>query len=343
MTKVVVSDIPHLSWGVSGEASFIASMTNIMKALGKETNYNELMGISGAAFRIQFHDEWCPSSGDWYDRSIVTQHLGFRTKNYMISEEQEKGISKEEAKNLIKKSIDKGLPVTGIDLLKIPEWGIICGYDDEKFYVRDYFDNNSEEYVVMKKFPWIIHILEEYPFSKMKKEFVIEQLRRVVDNFNVPVLDQHYHNGREGFKFWIDQINNDVIHEEKWDSHWHLNGWLYDLLFDARHAAHMFLFEIADLFVDEQKEKLLEIREKYKEISEYICKEWIYFPLPMWVDKEKKRTYIPPYDPETDPEPRWLNTIEWTPEMRQKGKEVLQNILKMEEEAITLLKFFLEE
>jgi hypothetical protein len=64
METVFINDIPSLGWGVSGEASFIGSLTNVMKALKKKTNYYELMGISGAVFRMHFHNEWCPSSGD---------------------------------------------------------------------------------------------------------------------------------------------------------------------------------------------------------------------------------------------------------------------------------------
>ncbi len=342
MSKVVIKDVPNIGWGISGETSFIAALNNIMKVLKKETNYYELMGISGAAFRMHFSKEWCPSSGDWYDRSVVTQHLGFRTKNYMVSEEEGKGISKPEAIALMKESIDSDLPVIGIDLLKIPEWGIICGYEGDKFYVRDYFDDNSNDYAVMTKFPWIIHILEEHTESKSKKELIIEQLQKVVKNFEVPMIGNQYHNGRAGFQFWIDQIDDDEAHKDNFSGHWHLNGWLYDLLFDSRHAAHMYLLEISELFSDTEKEQILEIREKYKKISEYVCENWIYFPMPVWVDKEKSRTYIPPYNPDVDPEPRWLASTDWTPEMRQKGKEVLTNILKMEETAINLLKSFLE-
>jgi hypothetical protein len=43
-----------------------------------------------------------------------------------------------------------------------------------------------------------------------------------------------------------------------------------------------------------------------------------------------------------NPEPRYLSTVEWTPEMRENGKNVLMKILEMEEEAIRLLKLFLE-
>ncbi|MHA2139601.1 MAG: hypothetical protein ACW98G_17085 [Candidatus Hodarchaeales archaeon] len=342
MSKVLIKDIPPLGWGISGETSFIASINNIMKTLDKETDYYELMGISGAAFRMQFSKVWCPSSGDWYDRSVVTQHLGFRTKDYMISEDEDKGINKAEARNIIKKSLDSGLPVIGIDLRKVPEWGIICGYEGDTFYVRDYFDNKSDEYVPMTKFPWIIHILEELSESKSKKELILEQLQKVVTSFEVPFVDNQYHNGRAGFQFWIDQINDDEAHKDKFAGHWHLNGWLYDLLYDARNAAHMFLLNIADLFSGDKRDKLLEVREKYKFISEYICENWIHFPMPNWVEKEKEQTFIPPLDPSVNPEPRYLSTVEWTPEMRDEGKLILSKILEMEEEAIDLLKSFLD-
>ena len=64
--------------------------------------------------------------------------------------------------------------------------------------------------------------------------------------------------------------------------------------------------------------------------------------MPQWVDKEKKRTFIPPYNPSVDPKPRYLSTVEWTTEMREKGRETLTKILEMEEEAINLLKSLLD-
>ena len=33
-----------------------------LQAMGEDVSYEFLMGISGAAFRVQLHEEWCPSS-----------------------------------------------------------------------------------------------------------------------------------------------------------------------------------------------------------------------------------------------------------------------------------------
>ena len=37
------------------------SLTITLKAIGSDLTYELLMGISGAAFRFQLHQKWCPS------------------------------------------------------------------------------------------------------------------------------------------------------------------------------------------------------------------------------------------------------------------------------------------
>ncbi len=62
--RIFIDGIPGLNWGRNNETSFIKSVQLALNALGENYSYNFLMGISGAAFRLHLHHEWCASSGD---------------------------------------------------------------------------------------------------------------------------------------------------------------------------------------------------------------------------------------------------------------------------------------
>ena len=357
MSEHIIEDVKPLLWGQSGETSFIASLANVMEAIGVETSYNELMVMSGAGFRMQISDDWCPSSGDWYDRSRTLHHLGYTTKNYSVRfEEVEKDlvitdeddsndlrtvglITKDKAIRMIKESLISGYPVIGIDLYQIPEWGIITGFAENDFLIRDYFGGTGDEYVNMRKFPWIIHTISERETDRTKKEYLIEALRNVVQTYNTPKFDEKW-NGKKGFEFWIKQLRNINVEDERYNEKWHLNGWLYDLLMDGRHSVYLYLKEWIDEFVGQERELLEQIQEKYFDIAVYIDKNWIYFPMPHWADQDNNRTFIPPFygpDAKEPHEPRWLPHTNWTEEMRLKGADTLSTIFEMEEEAMGLI------
>lgn len=347
MSTKIIQGIDPLAWGKSGETSFIASLTNIMKALGKSTSYIELMFMSGAAFRMQMSEDWCLSSGDWYDRSRTLHHLGYSTTNYPINhpdidKSDDTMISMEEAKKKIRDSINHGLPVIGIDLLGIPEWGIITGYESDTFYVRDYF-NPDENYSEMKKFPWIIHLIHERAVEMSRKEYFINALREAVKQYNVPKTDDVW-NGREAYKFWAEDVAKVDPEEEGYGNKWQLNAWLYDLWMDGRHAIYKYLEEWYNQFDGEALVVLKRIQEQYYQIACDIDYHWIHFPFPHWVDKDKNRTFIPPYygSGSKEPyEPRWLPYTEWTEEMRIEGSKVIKMISDKEEIAIQLIEHFI--
>lgn len=62
--KVFIENIPRLEWGKNTDNSFVRSVQLSLNALGENYTYEFLMGISGAAFRLHFNPDWCPSSAD---------------------------------------------------------------------------------------------------------------------------------------------------------------------------------------------------------------------------------------------------------------------------------------
>ena len=127
--KIFLDHIPRLEWGKSTENSFIRSTQLTLNALGDNYSYEYLMGISGAAFRLHFHPDWCPSSADatvGFDVSkVLFKSLGYAGNLHVIDDKNFLEI-----RNLFKKiieHIDQGIPAITINLKTCPELWIITG------------------------------------------------------------------------------------------------------------------------------------------------------------------------------------------------------------------------
>jgi hypothetical protein len=125
--KVFIKDIPQLTWGEGFDNSFIRSAQLVLNSLGEEYSYKFLMGISGAAFRLHFHPDFCPSSADSTVGFDVSSVL-FPSLGYQIAVSKIDGKSFKDIRSLYQKiteQINRGIPMIAINLKVCPEWGII--------------------------------------------------------------------------------------------------------------------------------------------------------------------------------------------------------------------------
>ena len=157
--SVFIEKIPRLKWSENRDNSFIGSVHLSLNALGENYSYNFLMGISGAAFRLHFKPDWCPSSADsttGFDVSkILFKSLGYKSELYWIDDNSFNNI-----KSLYKKiitQIDHGIPIVAINLKASPERGIITGYLKNKpgILCRTYYDE-SDEYSLAEHAPFAV-------------------------------------------------------------------------------------------------------------------------------------------------------------------------------------------
>ncbi len=58
----LIGGVPNLSWNEMN--SFMGALQAVGHRIGDHSGYAFLSGVSGAAFRTQFFDTWCPSSPD---------------------------------------------------------------------------------------------------------------------------------------------------------------------------------------------------------------------------------------------------------------------------------------
>lgn len=336
----VLTDIPALTW--DKECTFIGSLENVLNFLGEDTDYIELMGMSGAAFRITFNiSEWTTSSIDMYSRSESASFLGYYLEKYRILNRDGR-ISKPKSvvMEVIKDEIDYGKPVIGSNLLNIPDWGLITGYDGEDLLVRDYHEKEDmkkvEGYVVAKRFPNIIFTVNKNDYRPDRIDSIKKSLSFSIRRFKLNRISGKFANGFSAYDAWINGLTDERkfsnMDKETYRKYWLVNGLMYSNLHDARHCAHLFLKRVSKIIRDDRLE---EAAEYYSDLDKVIRDNWIYFPLPFFVKKGEKRISIPGE--------RYVEGDEWTPEMRKYGYKSLRLIKKMEYRALKKLEKAIDE
>ncbi|UCD73526.1 MAG: hypothetical protein JSW01_02460 [Candidatus Bathyarchaeota archaeon] len=330
--KRVLTDVPRIGWGKGIECTFIGALDAALRFLGESVDYVYLMGISGAAFRLLFHQpEWCPSSPDAalneaYPRQVM-KSVGYGGR--FFSKEKK---SREEMIQIIHGEIDKGRPVVAIDLVRHPDWGIITGYKDNVLFCRTYYDK-SEEYSVAENLPFLIFTFEKVSLPLRRFDAILGSFRLSVDLAYKENIDD-YTNGIAAYDAWIEDLKKDrwfdKMDKDTFKFHWHVNGWTYDSLYDARLAAVRYLQRIETEFSGKEKETVRKACEKLGQMERMLFENWIYFPMPFWVDmKEKGKTWIP--------RDRSIDGNTWTRQMRRKGADLLKELKDTEIEVFELL------
>lgn len=145
-----------------------------------------------------------------------------------------------------------------------------------------------------------------------------------------------YVNGLAAYDAWIKDLENEdlfnKLDEATFHHYWHVNGWVYDSLLDARLAAARYLRRVTEEFQTKEKQVISKAAEQFDSIMKALFDKWIYFSFPHWAKKEEGMTWTPK---------GMIDTTTWTTEMRKNGAEELRRIKGKEEDAFeTLSKVF---
>ena len=313
--KVFIESVPRLIWGMNTDNSFVRSTQLTLNSLGENYSYDFLMGISGAAFRLHFHPDFCPSSADsttGFDVSkILFKSLGYNCDLHKIDDK-----NFEEIKALYRRiisQINDGKPIIAINLKVCPEWGIITGYLKDKpgILCRTYFDE-SEDYSFAEHAPWLSFFIGEKREPLDRKDLVFNSLKIAVQLANTDAFEDYF-SGFNAFRNWIailkDYANSsgnkkfDKI-EENWT--------LFNSLLDSRRSAANYLDNITgSINLKMGKEIIDNYRNEIKILSDL------------------QENVLPKIN---------SKSTEWTPEIVNKQIECLIKALEIEKENIELIK-----
>lgn len=144
-SRCILEGIKRLSWenGREGaECPWAGSLQAALAYMGEHYTYDQIMGMSGACYRVCFTDVWdysCTDALVVYDYATpLYDAIGYGFRMVERLENQERKAERQ----AIMEDIQKGRPVLAINLRVAPEWGVITGYTDNgnRFLCRTYFD-----------------------------------------------------------------------------------------------------------------------------------------------------------------------------------------------------------
>jgi len=241
---VVIEGIGRLGWDLKMESTYMGCVYRVDERFGRGLSYGDILGLSGYAFRLQVHTTLCPSSPDApCGRDVggeVLRTLGYSFVPCHLDEAEpdieEGSCSQVELEDNIRASLNAGWPVIAIDMIEIPEWGIIAGYQKggEELFCRTYFDRTSG-YELARKFPWALYCLTGYQQADLTAAWR-GSLVKAREMLETERYDEYY-SGLAAYEHWIallEGVRQDDVKEQAFAEAMHANWWIYFSLMEAR-------------------------------------------------------------------------------------------------------------
>ena len=363
-SKCILKNVKRLFWEEEGRGQmcpWAGSLHAALKYMGEPYTYEQIMGMSGACYRICFTDVWdysCTDALVAFD--YVTPLYSAIGYSFRIVERLEKQERKAE-RHAIMEDIQNGRPVLAINLRVAPEWGVITGYTDNgsHFLCRTYFDKDifealeqkdeqgqadgrrqadrwtvfeeNEGYLFSDLWPFIIIHFGEKKNVKLPLEILKTSLTTLVNSFKAEEC-RGYYQGRDAYKAWIRGLSeeSDFRIEDERDNvlrRLDVNDNMLCNLADARRAAAAWLREDTSLANETGRQYLAKIAANCQTIYDTVST----FRDMVRRTSTCKITY---------------NTINaygvFTPGLRKEQIGLLENALVLEEENCRLAEMILE-
>jgi transcriptional regulator with XRE-family HTH domain len=250
-----IANVPKLPpFGSGMECSWAAALTAALQAMGADTDYTEVMGVSGACWRLAFSSpQWDYSSVDGlvaYDYATPAYAAyGYTHQLYGHIEKEDRA----EHRTRIMKELRCGMPVLGINLRVAAEWGVICGYreDGAELLCRTKYDT---EFDTEQASPYETMRVDNWPFflcyftGKVKPPACIDNLTASLRVF-IDCVDKKQHGGYatgfEAYRIWAADLRDEAFYisceDEQLARRFSVNQFCALALYDARKAARDYL------------------------------------------------------------------------------------------------------
>ncbi|MDE7211777.1 MAG: helix-turn-helix domain-containing protein [Lachnospiraceae bacterium] len=302
-SKCILPGIMRLAWGEGMECPWAGALCAALKYMGEPYTYDQIMGMSGACYRVCFTDVWdysCTDALVSFDYATpLFEAIGY---SFFWAERLEKQERKAE-RLAIMEDIQNGKPVLAINLRIAPEWGVITGYidDGKEFLCRTYFDKEvfdgweregdaaSEAqretlkehggYLVNDFWPFLIMHFGKKQKAPMPLQILKNSLVTLRQSFFAEAC-RGYHQGKEAYKAWILGLSK----EEDFDPgknpqdnvlrRLEVNDDMLFQLADSRRAAAAYLSESISLLPKSSQVHLGEMAKNCQEISDLAYAFW---------------------------------------------------------------------
>ncbi len=247
----VVEGVPVLGWQTMRSNTFMGALAAIVKLKEDRECYDELMGASGAAFRLQFFDGWCPSAVDpavgFNAADAAAKLVGYRLEWLMPSSD---GKNRPQILAAVRKSIDAGMPVLACDLREQPEWGVITGYQQggAELICRTYFDKRKG-YDIAPKFPMVLAVPVKQGAAPDEATAARQGFAAVAANLATAKYGEYW-SGLAAFDRWVERLRTDDftgLDSARFSDVVQANYWIYQRLVDDRKCGVEYLGKVGEL------------------------------------------------------------------------------------------------
>ncbi|QSF45330.1 helix-turn-helix domain-containing protein [Paenibacillus tianjinensis] len=141
----IAENAGRLGFGKGMDCSWAGALYTSLSAMGVDTRYEEVMGVSGACWRVAFAPVWDYSSAD---ALVAYDYAAPAFSAYGLKASWANRLTPEERRReklQIMESLHKHHLPVALNLRVAPEWGVITGYLDNgsTLLCRSYFDDET--------------------------------------------------------------------------------------------------------------------------------------------------------------------------------------------------------
>ena len=299
-SKCILEHIEPLSWKKEAEGletPWAGALRGALAYMGEPYTYEQIMGMSGACYRVCFTDVWdysCTDALVAYDYAVpLHSAVGY---DFRMAERLGKQERKAE-RQAIMEDIQRGRPVLAINLRVAPEWGIITGYTDNgnRFLCRTYFDQEifdafelqgaeeSQEdrrmvyeenggYLFSDFWPFLITHFGEKGERKSDADILKTSLATLIESFEAEEC-RGYHQGRDAYRAWIRGLSREEDFRLEHDREnvlrrLSVNDSMLGTLIDCRRAAAVWLGENLSVVSEAGRERMEKIADNCRTIAD---------------------------------------------------------------------------
>ena len=323
----VILGFETLDWGGSPQRRANSTMevfAAILRAMGQDMPYERLMGLSGQAFRIQVAREaFCPSAacaGPGFNTEKTATHATGCPITWWEVEHAKGRPDTDGLRRAIVESIDRGIPALYVN----EETSLLVGYRDngKSLILRDYFNCNAPNsgYSKAERQPWSVGIVHPKPAPPDYEKTVADSLRLALRLARTDSFDG-YDSGFQAWSTWCGRLRNEFPDGREIQFSDMLGNWYpYASLIDARHAASVYLNDVARLFPGEPRPHLENAVALFDQMQQSLYSRFDVVPAPWAVN-------------ENNP---------WTQAQRDAQAAVMENALDLERRAFSEIEIALK-
>jgi hypothetical protein len=329
--RVWLEGVSNLAWGRGRENTFCGALEQALSVTDNPYSYVDLMGLSGLSFRTRWFQGnavrmACPSSpvGEFPDElRAIGRATGWPITRGYHFDDGEKAMAP--YWDEVVASVEDGLPM--LTYMLRMDVGVIHGYAQEgrKVIGWDYHHTGDEpvELPIEQLGSWIA-FLDANAGPQPPKEAFLDSLGIAVSNFRRDTYDTtrergDYRYGADALSAWASDVRD--TSPDLGDFHstlFFVNWWTFNSLVDARQTASAFLRDRADLLPREAAEAVTGAAGIYDGEMGMLTRAFA-----------RRDVFLGPWSGKT--------IDDWTPDVRERERDMLLEAISIEERAIALL------